>query len=271
MSTPKVPDVLARIVEAQYGVVAAAKQARSVAELREEPNYALSRHSLVASLSTRRPGVICECKRRSPSRGILRDPYDAAAIARGYEAAGAAGISVLTNEEFFGGTLADLRRVREAVAVPLLRKDFVVDEYQLEEARAAGADAALLIASVLDPVQLRDLGAVASGIGLEVLVEIHDADELAGALDSGARLIGINNRNLHNFVTDLATTEALAPEIPQDRIVVAESGLRRGADLERLGRIGVHAFLIGEAFMQAEVPGDALGRMLAEAAAAEGE
>ncbi|MFP6662679.1 MAG: indole-3-glycerol phosphate synthase TrpC [Deltaproteobacteria bacterium] len=269
MSPASIPDVLARIVEAQIGVVAAAKQARSVADLREQPGYALPRHSLVDSLSAKRPGVICECKRRSPSRGILRDPYDAAAIARGYEAAGAAGISVLTNEEFFGGTLEDLRRVRDVVAVPLLRKDFVIDEYQLEEARAAGADAALLIASVLDPVQLRDFAAVASGIGLEVLVEIHDAPELAGALDSGARLIGINNRNLHNFVTDLATTEALAPDVPPDRIVVAESGLREGADLRRLGHVGVHAFLVGEAFMQAEVPGDALGRMLAEAAAAE--
>jgi indole-3-glycerol phosphate synthase len=264
-----IPDVLARIVEAQYGVVAAAKQVRSVAELRREPYYAAPRRSLASSLRTKQPGVICECKRRSPSRGILRDPYDPVEIARGYAAAGAAGISVLTNEEFFGGTLTDLQNVREAVAVPLLRKDFVIDEYQLEEARAAGADAALLIASVLDPVQLRDLAAVAAGIGLEVLVEIHDQAELVGALDSGARLIGINNRNLQNFETDLATTEALAPEVPRDRIVVAESGLRDGADLQRMARVGVHAFLVGEAFMQADVPGEALGRMLAEAASAE--
>jgi len=255
MSRAGVPDILARIVEVEREVVARSRKSLSVADLRAAPRYGADRRSLEAALRRSAPAVIAECKRQSPSKGVLRDPYHPVEIARGYEAAGAAALSVLTNEDFFGGKLADLEAVRDEVEIPLLRKDFVIDAYQLEEARAAGADAALLIASVLDAQELMDLTQAAAEIGLEVLVEVH------------ATLIGINNRNLHTFVTDLATTEQLAPAIPADRLVVAESGLHVGADFHRLTRAGAGAFLVGEAFMTAPVPGDRLAQLLAEVAA----
>lgn len=267
MSRTGVPDILARIVEVEREVVARSRKRLSVADLRAAPRYGADRRSLEAALRRSAPAVIAECKRQSPSKGVLRDPYHPVEIARGYEAAGAAALSVLTNEDFFGGKLADLEAVRDAVEIPLLRKDFVIDAYQLEEARAAGADAALLIASVLDAQELIDLAQAAAEIGLEVLVEIHAQEELEPALASGAMLIGINNRNLHTFVTDLATTEQLAPAIPADRLVVTESGLHVGADFHRLTRAGAGAFLVGEAFMTAPVPGDRLAELLAEVAA----
>jgi indole-3-glycerol phosphate synthase len=211
--------------------------------------------------------VIAECKRRSPSKGVLREPYDPVAIARGYAAAGAAAISVLTNERFFGGTLDHLRAVRDAVPVPVLRKDFVVDAYQLEEARAAGADAVLLIVAALEEARLRELHEAALSLGLEVLTEVHDEHELEVALGIGAAIVGVNNRNLRTFVTDLATSERVARLVPPGTILVAESGLKDGADLARLARSGIGAFLVGEAFMTAPEPGAALAAMLAEAAA----
>lgn len=270
MSTnPEVPDILARIIEVEKDVVARAKRKISVAELQAAPRYAADRRSLLGALRRHSPAVIAECKRRSPSKGVLRDPYRPVEIARGYEQAGAAALSILTNEDFFGGSLADLKAVRDEVEIPLLRKDFVIDSYQLEEARAAGADAALLIASVLEVRELVDLTQAATAIGLEVLVEIHEERELESALASGAALIGINNRNLHTFVTDLATTEQLAPAIPADRLIVAESGLNSGADFRRLASAGAGAFLVGEAFMTADVPGDRLATLLAEVSAPE--
>ena len=269
MNSAGVPDILARIVEVERDVVARARKQFSVSDLRSAPRYARARRSLHAALRKGAPAVIAECKRQSPSKGVLRDPYHPVEIARGYEAAGAAALSVLTNADFFGGKLADLEAVRDAVDLPLLRKDFVIEAYQLEEARAAGADAALLIASVLDRAELVDLTQAAHEIGLEVLVEIHAAEELEPALACGARLVGINNRNLHTFVTDLATTEQLAPEIPEDRLVVAESGLHAAADFHRLSRAGAGAFLVGEAFMTAPVPGDRLAELLKEVSASE--
>jgi indole-3-glycerol phosphate synthase len=210
--------------------------------------------------------VIAECKRRSPSKGVLREPYDAVAIARGYAAAGAAAISVLTNERFFGGSLDDLRAVRAAVSVPVLRKDFVIDAYQLEEARAAGADAVLLIVAALAENRLRELHEAALALGLDVLTEVHDEQELEVALGIGAAIVGINNRNLRTFVTDLATSERLARRVPPGIILVAESGLKGGTDIARLARAGIGAFLVGEAFMTAAEPGAALAAMLEQAA-----
>jgi len=259
------PDILAQIVAHEHDVVASARVERPVATLRDDPRYAVERRSLAAALTGRRPAVIAECKRRSPSKGVLREPYDAVAIARGYAAAGAAAISVLTNERFFGGTLDELRAVRDAVAVPVLRKDFVVDPYQLEEARAAGADAVLLIVAALEEGQLRDLHAAAIGLGLDVLTEVHDERELDVALALGAAIVGVNNRNLRTFVTDLATSERLATRVPPGTILVAESGIRDGTDLARLARSGIGAFLVGEAFMTAPEPGRALAAMLAQA------
>jgi indole-3-glycerol phosphate synthase len=264
-STEQQPDILTQILRDEEDVVAAARAARSVDELRRDPTYALERRSLRASLTSRRPAVIAECKRRSPSKGVLREAYDPVTIARGYAAAGAAAISVLTNERFFGGTLDDLRAVRASVPIPVLRKDFVIDEYQLDEARAAGADAVLLIVAALSSERLDALHRAALERGLDVLTEVHDEVELEIALGIGAQIIGVNNRNLRTFVTDLAVSERIAQRVPAGTILVAESGLRDGADLARLQRSGIDAFLVGEAFMKAPVPGAALAEMLAGA------
>lgn len=268
MSSPEqTPDILTQILRDEEDVVASARMARPVEDLRRDPGYALARRSLRHALDGRRPAVIAECKRRSPSKGVLRDPYDPVAIARGYAAAGAAAISVLTNERFFGGSLEDLRAVRASVPIPVLRKDFVIDEYQLDEARAAGADAVLLIVAALPSTRLDELHRAALERGLEVLTEVHDEAELDVALGIGARIVGVNNRNLRTFVTDLAVSERIARRIPEGTLLVAESGLRDGADLARLERADIHAFLVGEAFMKAPVPGDALAAMIAGAGA----
>ncbi len=256
------PDVLARIVAHERRRVEAARARLPVSELRRAPGWNVARHSLAAALHARRPAIIAECKRRSPSRGVLREPYDPVSIAAGYAAAGAAAISVLTNEEFFGGTLADLVAVRAAVELPVLRKDFVCDPYQLEEARAAGADAVLLIAAVLGREGLGRLAEEAAALGLEALIEVHDEAELEMAAACDSPLLGINNRDLRTFTTDLATSERLARLAPPGKVVIAESGLRDAADLERLARAGIGAFLVGEGFMVAPEPGEALRTML---------
>jgi indole-3-glycerol phosphate synthase len=212
-----------------------------------------------------RPGrlnIIAECKRRSPSRGVLRRAYDPVAIALGYEAAGAIALSVLTEPMFFDGALAHLRQVRDAVRLPLLRKDFVVDEYQILEARAAGADAVLLIVTALTDGELRRLLQRARSLGLAALVEVHDGAELDRALASGADIIGVNNRNLRTLAVDLDASEQIARQLPPDVIAVAESGLRTREDLERLRGLGYHAFLIGERLMTSADPGAALHSLL---------
>jgi indole-3-glycerol phosphate synthase len=213
----------------------------------------------------RRDGVnvIAECKRRSPSRGVLRADYDPVAIARGYAEAGAAAISVLTEPTFFDGSLAHLRAVRTAVTVPVLRKDFIVSEYQILEAKAAGADAVLLIVAALDPVELRELAGCAAGLGLDALVEVHDAGELRAAIDAGARIIGVNNRNLRTLEVNVKASEGLIGLMPTDVIAVSESGLRTPKDLARLRQRGYGAFLIGERLMTVPDPGQALRELLA--------
>jgi indole-3-glycerol phosphate synthase len=206
--------------------------------------------------------VIAECKRRSPSRGVLRENYDPVAIAIGYAEAGAAAISVLTEPTFFDGSLDHLRAVRAAVDVPVLRKDFVVSEYQLLEAKAAGADAVLLIVAALRPAELKVLHDHARRQGLDVLVEVHDATELAIAIDAGARVVGVNNRNLRTLHVDIHASETLIARMPPDVIAVSESGLKTVADLARLKALGYRAFLMGERFMTAEDPGAALADVL---------
>jgi indole-3-glycerol phosphate synthase len=208
------------------------------------------------------PRVIAELKRRSPSRGEIRRDFDAVAIARAYQAGGAAALSVLTDERFFGGSLAVLEAVRRATPLPLLRKDFVLDAYQIDESRAAGADAVLLIVAALAPAALERLRAHAVGVGLDVLVEVHDEAELDVAKGIGADLIGINNRDLKSFVTDLGVTERLARRVPQGALVVAESGISGPEDVARLGRAGASAFLVGESLMREPDPGLALRRLL---------
>ncbi len=211
--------------------------------------------------------VIAECKRRSPSRGVLRADYDPGAIAAAYEAAGAAAISVLTDAGFFDGALEHLSEVRAQVAIPVLRKDFLSDPFQLVEARAAGADAILLIVAGLTDAALRSLLSEADGLGLAALVEVHDRDEVDRALAAGATVIGVNSRNLRTLEVDLALHDAVAGLLPESCVAVAESGLRTGADLTRLRALGYDAFLIGERFMTDVDPGDGLRALLREAGA----
>ncbi len=230
--------------------------------LRESALFAAKRRGFRAALE--RPGrrIVAEIKRASPSRGWIRAECDPVEIARAYAAAGAAAISVLTEERFFRGSSETLRRVRSAVEVPLLRKDFVVDPYQLVEARALGADAVLLILTLLDDGEFEQLLHSAEGLELDVLAEVHDEVELRRAVRAGARLIGINNRDLRTFETSLEVTERLARRAPEDALLVAESGIETPADLARLERCGVHVFLIGEALMRAEQPGQRLREFL---------
>lgn len=270
MSGQTTADLLATIVAATRRSVATREG--------EEPMDVLARR---AGERAPRPGrfrealsrvgrwnVIAECKRRSPSKGVLRAEYDPVAIAVGYERAGASAISVLTEASFFDGSLAHLEAVRAAVSLPLLRKDFIVSEYQLLAARAAGADAVLLIVSALEPAEIRRLLGRAQSLGLDVLVEVHSEDELRIALDAGATIVGVNNRNLRTLTVDVTLSERVIAQMPRGVVAVSESGLRSGADLVRLRGAGYAAFLIGERFMTACEPGEALGRLLAEASRA---
>jgi indole-3-glycerol phosphate synthase len=206
---------------------------------------------------------IAEFKRRSPSAGWIREGAKAAELARAYAASGAAALSVLTDEPFFGGVLDDLTAAHAATTLPCLRKDFIVDAYQLAEARAAGADAALLIVAALTDSELSALLAVGALYGIELLVEAHDAEEVQRAVRAGATIIGINNRDLRTFTVDRELAARLRPQIPADRIVVAESGVRDAADVARLRAAGVDAMLVGETLMRAEDPGAALRALLA--------
>jgi indole-3-glycerol phosphate synthase len=214
-----------------------------------------------ALLAAEPPVVIAELKRRSPSRGEIRADFDPVACAREYAEGGAAALSVLTDERYFGGRLEYLRAVREAVALPLLRKDFLIEPYQVDESRVAGADAVLLIVAALPPAALAALLARAALRGLDALVEVHDEAELEVALGAGATLVGVNNRDLRTFATDLAVTERLAPRLPQGVLLVAESGIHGPADLARLARAGARAFLVGESLMREPRPGTALRRL----------
>jgi indole-3-glycerol phosphate synthase len=208
-------------------------------------------------------GVIAEFKRRSPSAGWLRREADAGLMAASYERAGAAALSVLTDGPNFGGSLADLQRAWAATAVPVLRKDFVIDEVQVLESRAAGADAVLLIVRLLDGARLEALLAAARDSGLDALVEVHDGRELERALGAGARLVGVNNRDLATFTTDMGVSMALASEVPPEVVLVAESGIGGAADVARLGEVGVDAVLVGEALMRAQDPAVAVRAMVA--------
>jgi indole-3-glycerol phosphate synthase len=209
--------------------------------------------------STRGVSVIAEIKRRSPSKGLIREDFDVVAIAQAYADADAACISVLTDQHFFGGSLDDLARVRKAVDTPLLRKDFVIDQYQIDEARVVGADAVLLIVAALEHDDLKGLHDHAKGLGLDVLVEVHDDEELERALAIGSDMIGVNNRDLRTFVVELATTERLAAKISDPNVVlVAESGISSIRDVERLARAGAEGFLVGESLMRQADPGEAL-------------
>jgi indole-3-glycerol phosphate synthase len=250
-------DPVAATAVAATAVAATAVAATSVAG---------SRPGFAAALRDRRPGrpIIAEIKKASPSAGVLREPFDPVAIARAYTQAGARCLSVITDEKFFQGSLDVLRQVRAVTALPLLRKDFIIDAVQLEEAVEAGADAVLLIARILDDALLADLYAAAIALGLETLLEVHDAADLERALALSPRpqLIGVNNRDLADFTVSLRRTLDLLPLLPPGVTLVSESGLSDPADLDRLLAAGVHAFLVGTALMKAEDPGAALRRLV---------
>jgi indole-3-glycerol phosphate synthase len=256
-------------------IVAGTRRSVAIREARE-PVSALARRAQARSARpgrfrdalsrTDRINIVAECKRRSPSRGVLRAEYDAVAIGKAYAERGAAAISVLTEATFFDGAIEDLAAVRAAVETPLLRKDFIVSEYQLIEARAAGADAVLLIVAALTRGELKRLSAAAAALELDTLVEVHDADELSIAIDSGATVIGVNNRNLRTLAVDVRASEDLVGRMPGHLVAVNESGLKTVADLKRLSDLGYRAFLIGERFMTAAEPGRALAELLAGAA-----
>jgi indole-3-glycerol phosphate synthase len=257
--------ILDRIVEVKAREVEAARRARPLAAVEALARVASPPRDFVGALRARlnagAAGVIAEIKKASPSKGVLRASFDPAAIASSYARHGAACLSVLTDTQFFQGSLDHLREARAACSLPILRKDFVIDAYQLHEARAAGADCILLIAAALTTPTMRTLEAQAHALGLAVLVEVHDGAELERALELRTPLIGINNRNLQTFETHLDTTLGLLGSIPHDRIVVTESGILSVEDVRRMRAAGVGCFLVGEAFMRAEDPGPALERL----------
>ena len=263
------PDILKKIVDYKRGELATAMAAQPLAEVRsriadleDQPRgFIRALHDSYASGWT---PIIAEVKKGSPSKGIIRPDFDPLAIAETYQQHGAACLSVLTDQHFFLGNLRYLALIREQVGLPLLRKDFIFDPYQIYEARAAGADAVLLIAAMLELSQLRDFSALARELALDVLLEIHDERELELALQTDCQLIGINNRSLHTFVTDLSTTERLAARVPDDRFVVAESGVNCRADIERLQQGGAKAFLIGESLMREADIGAKLRELLGQ-------
>ena len=253
--------VLERILEVKRGEIAAAKERSPLATIEMRAKAAPAVRDFVAALRARRPAVIAEIKKASPSRGVLRENFEPAAIARSYEKGGAACISVLTDRQFFQGDAADLAAARGACALPVLRKDFVIEPYQVFESRVFGADCILLIAACLTQPQMIELEGLAGSLGMAVLVEVHDANELEFALALRTPLIGVNNRNLKTFETRLDTTLELLPRIPSSRIVVTESGILAAADVARMRSAGVNTFLVGEAFMRSEDPGAALASL----------
>ena len=260
-------NILDRILATKRDEVAQAQQERSLAEIRRDAEDRRDVRDFVEAirnkLSRSRPAVIAEIKKASPSKGVLRSHFEPAQIGVSYAENGAACLSVLTDAQYFQGSLQDLAGARSSSGLPVLRKDFVVDTYQIFQSRAAGADAILLIVATLSDDQLNDYEAIAAALGMAVLVEVHDATELSRALRLNTPLIGINNRNLRSFETSLQTTLDLLPQVSSDRIVVTESGILAPPDVARMRKAGVQAFLVGEALMRAPDPGNELARLFA--------
>ncbi len=258
-------DILKKILAHKAEEVAAAERERPQERVREAARAAPPPRDFVGALRSKiaaaQAAVIAEIKKASPSKGLLRADFDPAAIAASYAAHGAACLSVLTDREFFQGAPEYLAAAREACDLPALRKDFMLEPYQVYEARALGADCILLIVAALEPARMQELEALAHELGMAVLVEVHDAAELDAALELATPLVGINNRNLRNFETRLATTLELLPRIPPEHLVVTESGILRREDVALMRANGVHAFLAGEVFMRAADPGVELERM----------
>jgi len=261
------PDILKKIVARKHEEIAERRTRVSQAELAEGLAEVDAPRGFVNALQAKvdagLPAVIAEIKKASPSKGVLREDFRPAEIARSYARGGAACLSVLTDIDFFQGSDRYLQQARAACSLPVIRKDFIVDPYQVVEARAIAADCMLLIAACLDDVQLQGLNDLAHELGMDVLIEVHDGDELERALQTGNRLIGINNRNLRTFEVSLQTTLELLGRIPEGRLVVTESGILAPEDVHLMQGHEVHAFLVGEAFMRAEDPGARLAELFA--------
>jgi indole-3-glycerol phosphate synthase len=259
-----VPSVLKRIIERKAEEVAEGKKRFSWADLQAAAEQCPPTRGFETALRARvkeGPAVIAEIKKASPSAGVIREDFQPASIAQSYQAAGAACLSVLTDRDFFQGDASYLQLASEACALPVLRKDFMIEPWQILESRAMGADCILLIASVLEQPLMRDLLALARNLGLDVLVEVHDEAEMERALDLDDALIGVNNRNLNTFTTSLETSERLRKMLPPERMLVTESGIRTSDDVKRMQASGINAFLVGEAFMREADPGLALRNM----------
>jgi indole-3-glycerol phosphate synthase len=254
--------ILEQIVAVKHEEAACLKRRAPICEWKRMTACLPPARNFRSALAGRECRIIAEVKRRSPSRGLLSRDFDPARIASFYQENGAAAVSVLTDRDFFGGDKEYLIDIKGEIRLPLLRKDFIVDPCQIYEARLLGADAVLLIAGILEAQQLSDYLAVVEELGLAALVEVHDRQDLDKALASGAGIIGVNNRNLKTFVTDLRTSLDLVARIPEDRIVVSESGIRTRADIETLTAAGIHAFLVGETLMQAEDRGGKLRELM---------
>ena len=258
-------DILQKIVSVKRDEISAAKRRRDLPSLRRDAEQLGGQRDFVASLRAQmaagRAAVIAEIKKASPSRGVLREKFVPALIAESYERHGAAALSVLTDAKFFQGAPEFLAEARDACGLPALRKDFIVDPYQVYESRFLGADCILLITAVLEDGLFRDLEALAHELGMAVLVEVHDGAELARALQLRTPLVGINNRNLRTFEVTLDTTLGLLADVPADRLLITESGILTQGDVERMRAANVHAFLVGEAFMRAPDPGSALAEL----------
>jgi indole-3-glycerol phosphate synthase len=259
MSTPT---ILKKIVDRKHEEVAERSAVVSIADLQRAIATQTACRGFVQAMADKlaagQSAVIAEVKKASPSKGVIREQFDPAAIAASYQAGGAACLSVLTDKDFFQGSEAYLQQARAACQLPVIRKDFMVDPYQVVEARAIGADCILLIVSCLEDSQMAELDTTAKELGLDVLIEVHNREELERSLPLGNRLVGINNRNLHTFETSLDNTFNLLPHIPQDRLVVTESSIHSRDDVQAMRDKGVNAFLVGEAFMRAEQPGEKL-------------
>jgi indole-3-glycerol phosphate synthase len=261
-------DILNKIVEVKREEIAAAQKRVPLSAMRADAeSRVLTRDfegALRRKIAAGQSAVIAEIKKASPSKGVLRADFIPADIAQSYAEAGAACLSVLTDRQFFQGQVDYLKQARASCDLPVLRKDFMVDAYQIYESRAIGADCVLLIAACLDDAQMADMEAIARGLDMAVLVEVHDRAELDRALKLRTPMVGINNRNLHTFEVSLDTTLAMLGEMPADRLLVTESGILARADVQKMRAAGVHAFLVGEAFMRAEDPGEALSALFSE-------
>lgn len=255
-------DFLANIVEHVRAVVEQRQKETPLGALREQALYYQPTRGFARGLSGGTRRIIGEIKRSSPSKGLIRADFSPVVIARDYADHGASAISVLTEERFFQGSLTYLEEIKAAVTVPLLRKDFIIDSYQVTEARSYGADAVLLIAALLDPSLLRELREMAAALSLDTLVEVHNEEELERALEAGAEIIGINNRDLRTFQVSLATTEKLAPRVPAGTLIVCESGIDGAEQIRQVERWGIRTFLIGESLMRAPSPGEKLQELL---------